>query len=155
MSLNFETLMQRKSFSNKPLTGQALLTKLETLEGLNKTAKAKACGYVTQLKYGKEWVRLREFINALIGAQGIQLDPQSTEKRGRALTYYVSVQKNGMIMIGSGYTQKMGLKAGDRLEIKLSRQSIKLTVLDTEKTEAEEFQDFAHDDEQFDDDEID
>ena len=143
------------SRSERPLTGKALLAKLKTLDALNKTEKAKACGYVTHSSRGKERAQLNQFMNAVLEAQGIQLDGPSGDNRGRSLTYRVSVQQNGHIIIGPGYTRKMNLKPGDRFEITLGRQSITLSAMESENPDVGGFEDAVHGDEEFDDDEID
>ncbi|MEL7227322.1 MAG: AbrB family transcriptional regulator, partial [Cyanobacteria bacterium J06576_12] len=45
-------------------------------------------------------------------------------------TYRVSVHKNGQIVIGSTYTQEMGLKPGDEFLIKLGYKHIRLEQMD-------------------------
>jgi AbrB family looped-hinge helix DNA binding protein len=44
----------------------------------------------------------------------------------------VSVHKNGQIVIGSTYTQEMGLKPGDEFEIKLGYKHIHLIQVGSE-----------------------
>ncbi|MEO0888346.1 MAG: AbrB family transcriptional regulator, partial [Cyanobacteria bacterium J06648_10] len=50
-------------------------------------------------------------------------------------TYRVSVHKNGQIVIGSTYTQAMGLKPGDEFMIKLGYKHIRLEQLNSESEE--------------------
>ncbi|BAW95292.1 hypothetical protein NIES970_01950 [[Synechococcus] sp. NIES-970] len=113
------------------LTGDALLAKVKELENHSKEEKARACGYYTITKNGVERVNMMKFYNALIEAEGVQLDSNaSTQGRGgRAATYRISVQSNGNLLIGSAYTKKMGLKAGDEFEISLGRKHIHLKQL--------------------------
>ncbi len=120
------------------LTGQALVQKVKELEDLTKEEKAKACGYYTITKKGAERVNMMKFMNALIAAEGIELDSeQSTNGRGgRSASYRITVQSNGNLLIGSTYTKQMGLKPGDEFEISLGRKHIHLKQLG-EEDEAE------------------
>ncbi|NEO88294.1 MAG: AbrB family transcriptional regulator [Spirulina sp. SIO3F2] len=116
--------------SGNPLTGKALLQKVKELSDQPRREKARQCGYYTTSKSGDVRVNLTEFYDALLGAQGVILNPDSAKDgRGREPTYRVSVHKNGQIVIGSTYTEEMGLKPGDEFEIKLGYKHIKLNKL--------------------------
>lgn len=109
------------------LTGKALLQKLKEIPTLSRSAKARECGYVGTEKDGKARINLSEFMNAILEAKGVLLDSgNDKDGRGREATYRVSVHKNGTIVIGSSYTEKLGLKAGDEFEIKLGYKHIHL-----------------------------
>ncbi len=116
----------------EPLTGEALLKKVKELENLSKEQKAKECGYYTVTKNGVERVNMMKFLNALIDAEGIELDgKQSLNGRGgRSASYRISVQSNGNLLIGSAYTKQMDLKPGDEFEISLGRKHIHLKQID-------------------------
>lgn len=115
-----------------PLTGKALLQRVKELSHLSKRETAKECGYYNITKSGQARVNLTGFYNALLGARGISLSPESSKDgRGREPTYRVSVHKNGQIVIGSTYTEEMGLKPGDEFEIKLGYKHIQLIKVDT------------------------
>ena len=58
----------------EPLIGEELLKKVKELETISKDDKAKQCGYYTVTKNGIERVNMMKFLNALIDAEGIQLD---------------------------------------------------------------------------------
>ncbi|MGF1459158.1 MAG: AbrB family transcriptional regulator [Leptolyngbyaceae cyanobacterium] len=113
------------------LTGQALVQKVKELEDHTKEEKAKACGYYTITKNGTKRVNMMKFMNALIAAEGIELDSeQSTNGRGgRSASYRITVQSNGNLLIGSTYTKQMGLQPGDEFEISLGRKHIHLKQL--------------------------
>lgn len=115
-----------------PLTGTALVEKVKELGNLGKEEKARACGYYTQTKNGIERVNMMKFLNALIDAEGIELDSSSEGqgRGGRSASYRISVQSNGNLLIGSAYTKKMGLQPGDEFEITLGRKHIHLKQLD-------------------------
>lgn len=113
------------------LTGEALLAKLKELEHLPKEEKAKACGYATVTKTGQDRINLMKFYNAWMEADGLRLDSKGTGRGGRSASYRVSVQKNGNLLIGSAYTQQMGLQPGDELEIKLGRKHIHLRQIES------------------------
>ncbi|MBE7383190.1 MAG: AbrB family transcriptional regulator [Leptolyngbya sp. SIO1E4] len=115
------------------LTGKALLQRVKELSHLTKREKARECGYYTVTKDGQIRVDVTGFYDGLLEARGIMLDPdKGKDGRGREPTYRVSVHKNGQIVIGSTYTQEMGLKSGDEFEIKLGYKHIHLIQLDDE-----------------------
>jgi hypothetical protein len=124
----------------EPLTGEALLKKVKELEHLSKEQKARECGYYTVTKNGVERVNMMKFLNALIDAEGIELDgKQGTNGRGgRSASYRISVQSNGNLLIGSAYTKQMDLRPGDEFEISLGRKHIHLKQLDRLEDEEEE-----------------
>ena len=120
-----------------PLQGKALLQKLEELAHLPKREKAQGCGYYTMTKDGQTRANLAEFMEALLEAKGVSIHPEGTKDgRGREPTYRVSVHKNGQIVIGSTYTQEMGLKPGDEFSIKLGYKHIKLNQLSSEEADS-------------------
>ncbi|MEL6468823.1 MAG: AbrB family transcriptional regulator [Cyanobacteria bacterium J06623_4] len=117
------------------LTGKALLKKVKELEHLSREEKAKTCGYYTVTKNGVTRVNMMKFLNALIEAEGIQIDSTQTGngRGGRSASYRITVQSNGNLLIGSAYTKQMGLQPGDEFEISLGRKHIKLKQLDNEE----------------------
>jgi hypothetical protein len=118
------------------LTGKALLQRVKELAHRTKREKAKECGYYTTTKDGQVRVDVTGFYDALLEARGILLDPEKgKDGRGREPTYRFSVHKNGQIVIGSTYTEEMGLKPGDEFEIKLGYKHIHLIQLDVDKEE--------------------
>ncbi|HEY9689917.1 MAG TPA: AbrB family transcriptional regulator [Coleofasciculaceae cyanobacterium] len=119
-----------------PLKGKALLQKLKELSNLPRREKAKRCGYYKETKSGQVQVNLAEFYDALLEAKGTRIDPESAKDgRGREPTYRVTVHQNGQIVIGSTYTQSMGLKPGDEFEIKLGYKHIRLVQVDVNPEE--------------------
>ncbi len=127
----------------EPLVGEDLLKKVKELESISKEEKAKQCGYYTVTKNGIERVNMMKFLNALIDAEGIQLDSSSgaNGRGGRSASYRISVQSNGNLLIGSAYTTQMGLKPGDEFIITLGKKHIRLKQIDPEDLEAEEEED--------------
>ncbi len=116
-----------------PLEGKVLLQKVKELSDIPRRQRAKECGYYTIGKNGKERVNLTAFYDAVLAAKGVPLDPERTKDgRGREATFRVSVHKNNQIVIGSSYTEKMGLKPGDEFEIKLGYKHIHLRQLEDE-----------------------
>jgi AbrB-like transcriptional regulator len=122
------------------LVGEELLKKVKELENLSKDDKAKQCGYYTVTKNGIERVNMMKFLNALIDAEGIQLDssPSANGRGGRSASYRISVQSNGNLLIGSAYTKQMGLQAGDEFVISLGKKHIRLKQVDMEEHEESE-----------------
>ncbi|MBE9049442.1 AbrB family transcriptional regulator [Nostocales cyanobacterium LEGE 11386] len=121
----------------EPLVGEELLKKVKELENLSKEEKAKQCGYYTVTKNGIERVNMMKFLNALIDAEGIQLDstPSANGRGGRSASYRISVQSNGNLLIGSAYTKQMNLKPGDEFLITLGKKHIRLRQVDADEKE--------------------
>ncbi|MDZ8027700.1 MAG: AbrB family transcriptional regulator [Nostoc sp. SerVER01] len=124
----------------EPLVGEELLKKVKELENESKEDKAKKCGYYTVTKNGIERVNMMKFLNALIDAEGIQLDstPSANGRGGRSASYRISVQSNGNLLIGSAYTKQMNLKPGDEFLITLGKKHIRLRQVDPEDREEDE-----------------
>ncbi|AFZ58952.1 AbrB family transcriptional regulator [Anabaena cylindrica FACHB-243] len=120
-----------------PLVGDELLKKVKELENESKEDKAKQCGYYTVTKNGIERVNMMKFLNALIDAEGIQLDstPSANGRGGRSASYRISVQSNNNLLIGSAYTKQMNLKPGDEFIITLGKKHIRLRQVDPEDRE--------------------
>lgn len=121
----------------EPLVGEELLKKVKELESVSKDDKAKQCGYYTVTKNGVERVNMMKFLNALIDAEGIQLDssPSANGRGGRSASYRISVQQNGNLLIGAAYTKQMNLQPGDEFVITLGKKHIRLRQVDLESTE--------------------
>lgn len=125
--------------ANAPLTGKALLQKVKELSDLTPREKARRCGYETVGKNEQSRVNLSAFYEALLAARGISLGKEGEKDgRGREPTYRVSVHKNGQIVIGSTYTEKMGLQPGDEFEIKLGYKHIHLIQIDRDRFDQSE-----------------
>jgi hypothetical protein len=124
----------------EPLVGEELLKKVKELESESKEDKAKKCGYYTITKNGIERVNMMKFLNALIDAEGIQLDstPSANGRGGRSASYRISVQSNGNLLIGSAYTKQMNLQPGDEFLITLGKKHIRLRQVDPEDREGDE-----------------
>ncbi|CDM97811.1 MAG: AbrB family transcriptional regulator [Limnospira sp. PMC 1291.21] len=116
------------------LTGQELLEKVRHLGYMKKEEKAKKCGYYTLTKDGIERVNMMKFLNALIEAEGIELDgkPKGNGRGGRSASYRITVQSNNNLLIGSAYTKQMDLQPGDEFEIILGRKHIYLKQVGSE-----------------------
>jgi hypothetical protein len=121
----------------EPLIGEELLKKVKELETISKDDKAKQCGYYTVTKNGVERVNMMKFLNALIDAEGIQLDssPSANGRGGRSASYRISVQSNGNLLIGAAYTKQMNLQPGDEFVITLGKKHIRLRQVDPESLE--------------------
>lgn len=126
-----------KATQPQPLVGSILIDKVKELGNLSKEEKARECGYYTVTKNGVERVNMMKFLNALIDAEGIELDSTSNGqgRGGRSASYRISVQSNGNLLIGSAYTKKMGLKQGDEFEITLGRKHIHLRQIGVDDEE--------------------
>ncbi|MCZ2201184.1 AbrB family transcriptional regulator [Cylindrospermopsis raciborskii] len=118
-----------------PLVGEELLQRVKELGNETREEKAKQCGYYTITKNGIERVNIMKFLNALIEAEGIQLDgaPGANGRGGRSASYRVSVQSNNNLLIGSAYTKQMNLKPGDEFVITLGKKHIRLRQVESEE----------------------
>jgi hypothetical protein len=118
-----------------PLVGEELLQRVKELGNETREEKAKQCGYYTITKNGIERVNIMKFLNALIEAEGIQLDssPGANGRGGRSASYRVSVQSNNNLLIGSAYTKQMNLKPGDEFVITLGKKHIRLRQVEPEE----------------------
>jgi hypothetical protein len=121
----------------EPLVGEELLQKVKDLGSASKENKARECGYYTETKKGVERVNMMKFMNALIDAEGIELDSKvgGSGRGGRSASYKITVQSNKNLLIGAAYTKQMGLKEGDVFEISLGRKHIHLKQLDRDEDE--------------------
>lgn len=121
-----------KKKGQEPLSGLELVKKVKDLGNLSKEEKARECGYYTVTKKGVERVNMMKFLNALIDAEGIDLDSKQNlnGRGGRSASYRISVQSNGNLLIGAAYTKQMDLKPGDEFEISLGRKHIHLRQVD-------------------------
>ncbi len=121
-----------KNKTIEPLVGEELLQKVKDLGNASKEDKARECGYYTETKNGVERVNMMKFLNALIDAEGIQLDSKMSSggRGGRSASYKITVQSNNNLLIGAAYTKQMGLKEGDVFEISLGRKHIHLKQVD-------------------------
>ncbi len=126
-----------KKKKTEPLTGEELLEKVKTLGNLTKEEKAKECGYYTLTSGGIERVNMMKFLNALIDAEGIELDGRQSKngRGGRSASYRITVQSNGNLLIGSAYTKQMDLKPGDEFEISLGRKHIHLKQVSDDESD--------------------
>lgn len=129
-----------KKKNPEPLFGEDLIKKVKELGNLSKEEKARECGYYTVTKNGVERVNMMKFLNALIEAEGIQLDGKQNGngRGGRSASYRISVQSNNNLLIGAAYTKQMDLKPGDEFEISLGRKHIHLRQVEAGEEEEEE-----------------
>ena len=121
----------------EPLVGEELLQKVKDLGNASKEDKARECGYFTETKNGVERVNMMKVLNALIDAEGIELDSKAVGggRGGRSASYKITVQSNNNLLIGAAYTKQMGLKEGDVFEISLGRKHIHLKQIDKNEDE--------------------
>lgn len=125
----------KKKAEVSPLKGEALLDRVKELDNLTKEDKAKECGYYTVMPDGSERLNMMKFLNALIDAEGIELDGRASNggsRGGRSASFKISVQANGNLLIGAAYTKKMELNPGDEFEIALGRRHIHLKQVSSE-----------------------
>lgn len=100
-----------------PLTGTELLTKIHELGDAPRDQVAIACGYVND-KTGKP--AYTPFYEALMTAKGVTLAPpagKAAKGRGKAPSYRVTCNKQGVAPVGAAYTSLLGAKPGDTFAI--------------------------------------
>jgi hypothetical protein len=110
------------------LTGPELLATIKSMEGANKTAIVRACGYVKILPNGKERVCFSTFYEAVLEAKGATIGAPSPGP-GRSLSWTTKVHYNGNLLIGKAYLRGTGFNPGDQFSIILGKSSITLTKL--------------------------
>ena len=131
---------KQKQKKVEAITGVELTQKVKQLDHkLSKEEKAKACGYYSVNKNGIERVKMMQFLNALIEAEGIDLDSatKTNGRGGRSASYRIHVQSNGNLLVGSAYTKELGLQTGDEFEVILGRKHIRLKQIEQEGDIAE------------------
>ncbi|MCM1984352.1 AbrB family transcriptional regulator [Lyngbya confervoides] len=136
-------MSKKRTSASKPLEGQALLEYVKEIEHLPREEKARLCGYVSKTRHGSERINMMKFMNALLEAEGIELDGKvgngvGRGAGGRHASYRISVQSNGNLLIGAAYTRKMDLQPGDEFEINLGRKHIHLRQVTSGGTVIEE-----------------
>ena len=113
-----------------PLTGSELLAKIHELGEAPRDQVAITCGYVTD----KGKPAYTAFYEALMQAKGVALAPPSTAKakgRGKAPSYEVTVNKQGVAPVGGAYTSLLGWNNGDKLRITVDGGRISLERIAT------------------------
>lgn len=117
------------------LTGKALLQKIEELNHLGRMEKAKGCGYYTVTKEGVERIQLSSFYNAILEAENLNLEPKPAKstRGGSKPSYRITVQTNGSLLVGAAYTKELGLKPGDKMEVKIGYKNIHLIKFSREE----------------------
>jgi hypothetical protein len=103
-----------------PLTGKELLAKVKELgDAAPKDQVARETGYAVTKKDGTERIQYTAFYEALMGAKGIAFAPAVTARAGRQLSYVATVQANGNLILGKGYTALQGAETGFEFKIEL------------------------------------
>ena len=127
---------KQKQKQIEAITGEELTQKVKQLDHqLSKEEQAKACGYYSVNTNGLERVNMMQFLNALIDAEGIDLDSatKTNGRGGRSASYRIHVQSNGNLLVGAAYTKELGLQTGDEFEVILGRKHIRLKQLEREE----------------------
>lgn len=119
------------------LTGSDLLAKVKELGDVSKSELVRSTGYVITKKDGSKRLNFTAFYEALLKAKGVRLGESggktATIRSGTKLSFVATVQGNGNLLIGKAYTNLLGLKPGDQVEIKLSRKQILLVPVQAEE----------------------
>lgn len=104
------------NLSNGRLTGSALIQKLQSMGSCPIKQKARACGYVMNTAQGQRVDSMRWYealAHALAEQANFPLDSPST----RELSFVVTVQRSGSLMVGYSYLRAMGISEGRRYKI--------------------------------------
>ena len=100
------------------LTGNELLAKVKQLgNAAPKDQVARETGYAETKKDGTERIQYTAFYEALMEAKGIAFAPAVTARAGRQLSYVATVQANGNLILGKGYTALQGAEPGFEFKI--------------------------------------
>lgn len=113
------------------LTGQALLDEIASLEsaGMTKSELAIACGYVgtPRTEDTKPRAQYAAFNDAVLAANGVEL-PIAKGKPGRALSYVLSRQRNGVIVLGDAYLSQLPINEDQAFSIGLNFETGAITL---------------------------
>lgn len=109
------------------LTGQELVKFVKGNPELNKSQLAKGAGYTRTDEEGKSVVLIQAFYDALLEAQGLSI--KKGQLRGRPAANQVSVQRNGIVVLGKRYTANFGVNPGDIFEIAMDDDAIRLVPI--------------------------
>lgn len=106
------------------LTGQALLDKIASLEGMTKSELAIACGYVgtPRIKGNEPRAQVGAFQDALLSAKGVEL-PITKAKPGRELSYVLCRQRNGVVVLGNAYLSQLPIREDQAFDVALNRET--------------------------------
>lgn len=110
------------------LKGEDLLARVRQLPpDASKSDRVRACGYVTTKADGSERLNYTAFYEALLEAQGVQLEP-SKGRPGRRLTHLTTVLQAGHAVVGAPYLRAAGIDPGDCLTVKVRRGCVSLVA---------------------------
>lgn len=108
------------------LVGTELLEKVRALKDAGRSDLVRACGYISTKPDGTERLNFTAFYEALLVAKGVEIG--APKRAGRRLSYKTKIQGNGNLLIGSAYMKECGFEPGQEFEIKLGRNSVKVTA---------------------------
>ena len=111
------------------LTGQALLDKINSLEGVTKSELAIACGYVgtPRVEGNAPRAQISAFTDAVMAAKGFDL-PVAKAKPGRELSYVLRRQRNGVIVLGDAYLSQLPISDDQAFAVKLDYKTGKVLL---------------------------
>lgn len=91
-------------------------------------------GYVVT-RNSKPSLQRTDFMQAFAEAQGMTIGPASVGPgRGKEPGFVLKVGPKGMIPVGAAYTSKVGLKAGQRVQVEIDGDCIVLSAEYTANT---------------------
>ena len=106
------------------LTGSELLAFVKANPGLNQQQLAVGAGYTRVTKKGVEQTLVKGFYHALLAAQGTEI--ALGKGKGKTASYFTTVHRSGVILLGKTYSKHFGLESGDELEISVEEDCIRL-----------------------------
>jgi len=111
------------------LTGQALLDKINSLEGVTKSELAIACGYAgtPRVEGNAPRAQIAAFTDAVLAAKGVEL-PIAKAKPGRELSYVLRRQKNGVIVLGDAYLSQLPIREDQAFSVGLNYNTGEVTL---------------------------
>jgi len=106
------------------LTGQELLSFVDSNSQLDQAELAKAAGYYRITDGGKERLLTKQMCEALLEAKGVSI--KSGKRPGKIAQFATTVHRNGVILVGKTYSEKFGVEPGDVLDIVIEDDAIRL-----------------------------
>jgi hypothetical protein len=103
------------------LTGQKLLTTIQSMGGASKKEMCEATGYVSTTESGKTKYLWGNLQSALLSATGIDLP--TTGGGGPRPSFTTQTLSNGNVVVGKCYARILQAEPGQRFEIEVDETS--------------------------------
>ena len=115
------------------LVGQELLSFVKANPEMNQQDLAEGAGYTRVTKKGLTQILVKKFMHELLAAQGTKI--ATGRAVGKTASYFTTVHRSGVILLGKTYSEKFGLESGDGLEILIEEDRISLVPVPADSAE--------------------